>query len=536
MADWPGRLWARLPFYSVGLAAYPALALASANDELLAPAVLAPMLLASLLAALGLLLLFRRLTGDLASAGGVLALALLLFFSYGHVAMLLGAYLDPLYLLPWLWLVAFLLGARWIVKGQAELTRLTGSLNAVAVVLLLLPAYSLLQNKTTEGIVRPEIQPVEHAVDTGPVAEPLPDVYFIVLDGYARADVLDRIYDYNNEPFLHALEAQGFYVAESSYANYSQTVLSLPATLNLSYLQQMEGPVGPGDFDFWSMVDLNRDNRALQYAERAGYETVAFKTEHALTEIRQVDVFLQPPGTRAQWVDPRLLPLSETDRLYLETTGFRPLLRLHDHLQPEDPKLDRHRRLIRYVVTQLPQRADEPQPQFVFAHVLAPHPPFVFEADGSERRNISPYTISDASHWLGRVGTRREYIEGYREQLPHVNRLVLEAVRGILARSTRPPIIVLQSDHGPGAYFDWDSQRKSDVVERMGILTAVYLPPELRDRVELYPEISPVNTMRLVFNAGLDAGLAPLPDRAYFSVGKDPFVFTEVTEELGITD
>ena len=51
------------------------------------------------------------------------------------------------------------------------------------------------------------------------------------------------------------------------------------------------------------------------------------------------------------------------------------------------------------------------------------------------------------------------------------------------------------------------------------------------ERIEarLYPEITPVNTFRLLFRELFDAELELLPDRTYFSSYRDPLDFEDVT-------
>ena len=46
-----------------------------------------------------------------------------------------------------------------------------------------------------------------------------PDIYFIVLDGYARADVLAKYYGFDNGPFIGGLRQRGFQVSEASRSN-----------------------------------------------------------------------------------------------------------------------------------------------------------------------------------------------------------------------------------------------------------------------------------------------------------------------------
>ena len=67
----------------------------------------------------------------------------------------------------------------------------------------------------------------------------LPDVYYIILDAYARGDVLQSRFDYDNSDFLDWLETKGFFVGHQGHSNYPWTHLSLSATLNGEYLNTL---------------------------------------------------------------------------------------------------------------------------------------------------------------------------------------------------------------------------------------------------------------------------------------------------------
>jgi hypothetical protein len=64
------------------------------------------------------------------------------------------------------------------------------------------------------------------------------------------------------------------------------------------------------------------------------------------------------------------------------------------------------------------------------------------------------------------------------------------------------------------------------MIERMGILSACHIPGVRADA--LRPDLSPVNTLRLLFNARYGADLPLLPDRALFSSYARPYDFREV--------
>ena len=78
-----------------------------------------------------------------------------------------------------------------------------------------------------------------------------------------------------------------------------------------------------------------------------------------------------------------------------------------------------------------------------------------------------------------------------------MNARVEALVDRILAKSRRPPIIILQADHGPRNEAPMDRPTARSLREGAGILNAYYLPDS--GGRGLYASISPVNSFRLVF-------------------------------------
>ncbi len=60
-----------------------------------------------------------------------------------------------------------------------------------------------------------------------------PNVFYIILDGYARADTLQRVCHCDNSDFLNFLRSRGFYVADEACANYPMTFMSVASSLNM---------------------------------------------------------------------------------------------------------------------------------------------------------------------------------------------------------------------------------------------------------------------------------------------------------------
>ena len=72
--------------------------------------------------------------------------------------------------------------------------------------------------------------------DMQPIHPPqgkLPDIYYIVLDGYGRQDVLQSIYGIDNQEFMDFLVSNGFYIADNASSNYMGTAHSMSVHIKL---------------------------------------------------------------------------------------------------------------------------------------------------------------------------------------------------------------------------------------------------------------------------------------------------------------
>jgi hypothetical protein len=229
-----------------------------------------------------------------------------------------------------------------------------------------------------------------------------------------------------------------------------------------------------------------------------------------------------------QQVDP------QDEQLFLSLAGATPFeslvvqtsfLRLAADAIPSLPQLayDLHRDRILNTLDMLESLPPTNEPKLVFAHIIAPHPPFVFAADGSPVTPDGPFSLRfdfDAGHTSSEA-----YIRGYRDQVKFINRRLEELVLTILEKSVAPPVIILAADHGP----DSNSGRQTYVQERMTILSAYHLPT---GDAGLYPGITPVNTFRVVFNEVFGADYPLLQDRVLFSKYVTPFEFRDGTDSI----
>ena len=65
------------------------------------------------------------------------------------------------------------------------------------------------------------------------------DIYYIVVDGYARSDILQEMFGFDNASFVSYLQEKGFVVPTSGHSNYPATPLSIASTLNMDYIQSL---------------------------------------------------------------------------------------------------------------------------------------------------------------------------------------------------------------------------------------------------------------------------------------------------------
>jgi len=410
-----------------------------------------------------------------------------------------------LFVLAGLGLAAIGLIAR--LKNPGLWTRL---LNLFSIFLVILPVTEVTRSM---GSVRARPQRSATAFPLAPSSQPLPDIYYIILDGYARSDMMRELFDFDNSTFLQRLEDKGFFVARGSNANYCQTPLSLSSSLNLEYLDDLIKGLGTNQTELHDLIGRNNLAATLR---PFSYKFVTFSTGFDPTDLTEADRYLSPyeqfTGFQRLLIDQTLLwaLLPETDGRDLFTQG-------------------RDRTL--FLLDQLPRVAADPQPTLTLAHIVCPHPPFIFGADGEDiSHRDDSYYLGDGNKFNGMALNPDVYVRGYRDQAVYITRRIEVIIDQILARSKVPPILILQSDHGSGLRLNMESKEKTDLRERMGILNAYYFPN--RDYRGLYQDITPVNSFRVVLNTLFGAKFEILPDRSNYSTWSDPYRFMDVTEAV----
>lgn len=322
----------------------------------------------------------------------------------------------------------------------------------------------------------------------------LPDIYLVLLDGYPRSDTLSVQFDYDNEPFLSEMGALGFDVARNSHSNYNVTALTLASMLNMTRV---------GDL---TELDDIPDTRQGQYRALAR-SIVRARAFDALRASDYEIVSIPSPFTNVTaYSADRLLDsgqMTEFEYEILQQGAFPSIVS-----GPQSHWLiGQHRERIAATFDKLRVLATERQnrPKFVFAHVMAPHPPIAFGPTGEERDGW-PCFPAHCSIWTGGEWPGDDWEGPTGDQVAYVNSRVVATAKDIIANSARPPVIIFLSDHGHRHEFaDPDEMLRS------------FFLASTPGHAGMFPEdVTPINVVPRLLRAYTGAAVPMAPEESYW--------------------
>lgn len=330
------------------------------------------------------------------------------------------------------------------------------------------------------------------------------DIYYIVLDRYGSERAFEVGFGIDNSDFIGWLRERGFDVADDARANFVSTPLSLGTSLAMRGIDDIAAQVGPDYRTLAPVVERVRNSRVGAFLQGQGYDYVHLGSWFDPTRVSAIaDRAYAPRGHQS-------LATVATDSSVLGVA-----LRWLDPGWSYDAM---HADAAEYAFDLLDRLLDEPGPKFVVAHILMPHPPYVFLEDG---------TFAPGSATL-------------ESQLHYTNSRVADFVsRALRSPESEQPIVILQADEGPypARYeldtngFDWADATDAEIEVKFGILSALYLPGDAG--IEPLPStLSPVNTFREVLRRYFGIALEILPDQSFASPYLRPYALTDVTARL----
>jgi len=488
-------------FYPLLFAAFPILFLYTYNIGETSLNQIWLSLVISVATALVLWAVLSLILRSLAKAGLATAIFLVFFFSYGRLYEVLEnwgvfvprhGYLLPSVLFIWGYCVYF------IGRAKRDFRITTKMLNIVAVALIAINLFNIAsyQVKLARLTADAPVESTDQAAVSPAELSDLPDIYYIILDEYARPDTMKEWYDYDNSEFINSLEDKGFFVASESKTRTMSTPQSIAQTLNMEYLT-------PGwywnaetrtyiekttDMEYqedttWNEATFKKIacSKTADFLRAQGYQYIVFGSNIFVGTWGNymkdnADLYFNYyEDTGARWV-------SDFNAILWNTTMLRPFYIYLVGSQYETA----YRRQTLHTLAHLKALPEVEDPKFVFVHFNCPHQHFTFDAEGGYVDTSNWQNYKDKQFYLGQY----IFISGEIEKM----------VDELLTKSKTPPIIILQSDHGlrphsPGIVIGDEEWEK--------ILNIMYLPGMDADMLD--DNISPVNTFRLIFSHYFDA-------------------------------
>ena len=309
----------------------------------------------------------------------IVSLALVLFFTYGHIYILLN--IDSgieseltrhRYLLP-LFIGVLIVGVVYFVRTRRELYNVTTIVNAISVAIVIISlgeigVFYIERDQYIENsseLVTQNMNLVN--------MEKLPNIYYIIFDGYGGDKVFKNEFGYDNSEFTGFLKNNGFYIPENARSNYVMTHLSVVSVLVMQHLTFIE-ELAAESKDEVQLLSTMPTNKVMTDLKNAGYTIVNFDSVTGKYLKNISDFFLCKNNAITN------------SKLVAELTKTSILRPIYVKIFVGD-----YRETILCMFSELPtvtQKVEEPV--FVFAHFLIPHPPYIFGPNGE---SVTPESL-----------------------------------------------------------------------------------------------------------------------------------------------
>ena len=354
-----------------------------------------------------------------------------------------------------------------------------------------------------------------------------PDIYFLLVDNYARDDVLKYQFEIDTTDFLETLKDQYFVVADQALSAHPMTWLSIPAIFEQEYqvLPQDSGPIPSIREQTPIMAGANRTYRIL---ENQGYRFVT-ATAHNLalcdpSPIQDIELCVGHLPDEARALRAATIRYELLSRTPIPGLIVRNLLpdaivtrligaegRWNDH--SVGGKAFRSTDLLAAVNNSKLMNPDSPV--FTFAHMLYAHPPFTLDASCSYTSTLATNSFLDKLRGSA-------YIDAYRMGVECTQKQLLDLISQIDSSA----VVIIQSDHGPGHGINDQLDSRLENLDNPGVpidflwkrasvFSAIRLPK--RCSIEIPDTYAGVNTFKIVFACLSGESIDLQPDRSIWA-------------------
>lgn len=292
--------------------------------------------------------------------------------------------------------------------------------------------------------------------------EKMPNVYYLIFDEYSNSEMMKKYYDYDNTPFDRYLEEKGFSVSPDTKNGNIATVILLANYMNYDYVANSF--TDPAERDY-----MRENNKLTELFLSKGY-TITGVGGSSLVGVESVTEDARF-GSLSEGGD-SIATIILTNTVYKLFYDYRKL-----------DAVDNINKAINYFTEENVKEKLGGNNLTMF-YVCCPHPPYLFDQDGSMNEPVDYKDTEDKTFYLN------QYI--------YMTKKMRQIVDTILAYD-EDCVIILQSDHA-SRHSSWIT----DEDDQMKPFNAVYFRGE--DISEIKGQ-SGVNTIRLVLNRLFDMNL-----------------------------
>jgi len=446
-----------------------------------------------------LILIFTKIIKNISKSTVLVSFFLLLFFTIGHVQLSLhgneifGLRADSLTVLGIPYLVLFSIGLYAIYK-KTDMTKPNQIISVISIAIII----SFVPNAISESSGFSTNQFYE---TINFETENKPDVYFILLDGYAGKNSLKENFGFDNSLFLEFLEDSDFYISEKNFSNYSWSNLAMNSFLNMNYLDSY--PNYSVD-DSLLLRELYNHNLVMKTFQNNGYDAffidggAPFREIHVSTKIL---CHANDNGLLQNLIDTSMISViskkfSKDSWNEIRTCAFEELQKIPK--QSENPK-------------------------FTYAHFNLPHHPYNYDDNGDLVEFDESVKELD----------ERESNHRYINQLKVTNEKIAKIIPKLISSSENTPIIIIASDHGWAFRHHFEKpieENEKYLIQRYNNFQAFY-PAK---NIEAYDNLTSVNMFRQIFNDNFETDLKLFENKAIYM--KKDTITSKYISQIDVTD
>lgn len=332
-----------------------------------------------------------------------------------------------------------------------------------------------------------QLAPASPPVEARPTGK-VEDIAVIVVDGYPMLTAAQNWFQHDIEPIKHVLNRAGLEVATSAWSHNTFSNLAMPTMLQLSQVLDESSSSAWGNRK--SNYSITRgENFVADTLRNAGFKYTHIESGWNGAVCGEVDVCLH-----STWLD-------EANWNLLQRSAFGPYLVSEHGSHLVGGTLATTEHLTRLSIF------DDGHHDYVFAHLMLPHDPYVVDTDCS----VLP------------TGSRTDPDESVpiRRQLSCVDSLLAEIVQNF----DEDTAVVITGDHGTRlnkkAEFAENGWSDTDIVDHLGIFLAYRLPSGCKGP----PSQTNLHALRAVMECSVHADIPS--NKAEFVLGVDQPVWVE---------